>query len=118
MTGKTTIVPYVTYMNGWYDLENNPYQRQQMLNHAIPNNLKIFGGELDTYIEALRMQVTELELKINPMVLKHFVLTKQIEFLEKVKKGEINGTQKGNTNTPGRPTTTEGVDDEGTISSH
>lgn len=90
-----TRIDYTTTLDGWYDLENNPYQRHQMLNHAIPNNIKIFG-DLNVYIEALKSKRLEAQLKVNPLLVQWFTFDQQIKFLEKVQKGEIKNEKEIN----------------------
>lgn len=88
MSSKVTLITYQTTFQGFYDLEKNEYQKKQMLNVAIPNNLKIFG-DIETYQLALESQVSDLLIKMDPLVIKWFTLKQQIEFIEKFKKGEI-----------------------------
>jgi hypothetical protein len=84
-----TPITYRTQIAGFYNLVENTFQREKMLCEAIPNNLQMFQGDIDKYVAALWSQVQQLELKINPLVVKHFTLVQQIDFIERFKRGEI-----------------------------
>lgn len=88
-----TLIEYKTVLRGWhYDLFNNPFQKSQMLNVAIPNNIKVYG-DIDTYQNALETQIANLQMFLDPKIQKWFTLTKQVEFIKAYKEGAFKNEE-------------------------
>ena len=83
---KTTIV-YETELDCWYDLEENAYQRMQMIGKA--QRMAERFGSIEAFRKRLDDEMQSIRLMLNQKVAKWFTLKKQIEFIDKMISGEI-----------------------------
>lgn len=108
-----TPILYKTEIQGFYDLEKNNYQRNQMLKVAIPGNILVHGS-IENYLQALESQVSEQEFLFQPKVVRWWILKQQIKFIKKYLKGEIKDEKEIQAEIKAEPES--GNNDEGTIS--
>ena len=86
---KTKIV-YETELNCIYDLENNLFQREQMIGKTLRMSAKF--GSIENFRKRMSDQAEGLRLALNQSVAKWYTLMKQVEFIDKVISGEIKTT--------------------------